>query len=77
MIQHGADKIFKDTYDSVSDDTDIEAILRHGEEKTAELNNKYSKYNMDDLKNFTSESAYKWDGEDWSNKVKYTIITKK
>ncbi|CAO3634318.1 unnamed protein product [Cunninghamella blakesleeana] len=70
MIQHGADKIFKDTYDTVSDDTDIEAILLRGEERTAELTSKYSKYNMDDLKNFTSESAYKWDGEDWSNKRK-------
>ncbi|CAO3622217.1 unnamed protein product [Cunninghamella blakesleeana] len=71
MIQHGAEKIFKET--DVNTDTtidDIDEILRHGEEKTAELNKKYENYNIDDLKNFSSESAYKWNGQDWSNKRK-------
>ncbi|KAI7905668.1 SNF2 family N-terminal domain-containing protein [Cokeromyces recurvatus] len=71
MIQHGADSIFKDNDNSdPSAVDDIDEILRHGEEKTAELNSKYSNLNIDDLKNFTSESAYKWDGEDWSHKRK-------
>ncbi|PHZ07630.1 uncharacterized protein RHIMIDRAFT_242445 [Rhizopus microsporus ATCC 52813] len=71
MIQHGAENIFKDSSDNTSEfDDDIDEILRHGEEKTAELNSKYSNLQIDDLKNFTSESAYKWDGEDWSHKRK-------
>lgn len=75
MIQHGAEKIFKET--DVNTDTtidDIDEILRHGEEKTAELNKKYENYNIDDLKNFSSESAYKWNGQDWSNKVSKILI---
>ncbi|KAI8992400.1 SNF2 family N-terminal domain-containing protein [Pilobolus umbonatus] len=70
MIQHGAETIFKDTGDTLEIDDDIDEILKHGEEKTAELNSKYSNLNIDDLKNFTSESAYKWNGEDWSHKRK-------
>ncbi|ORX45511.1 hypothetical protein DM01DRAFT_1340018 [Hesseltinella vesiculosa] len=68
MIQHGADKIFKDPdgNEEPGMDDDIDAILRLGEEKTKELNTKYANYNIDDLKNFSSESAYKWNGEDWS-----------
>lgn len=49
---------------------DIDAILRVGEEKTAELNKKYQNLGLDDLQKFTSEgSAYDWQGEDWSHKV--------
>ncbi|KAG1145180.1 hypothetical protein G6F37_008896 [Rhizopus arrhizus] len=71
MIQHGAENIFKDSSDAaIGFDDDIDEILRHGEEKTAELNSKYSNLQIDDLKNFSSESAYKWDGEDWSHKRK-------
>ncbi|KAI8089804.1 SNF2 family N-terminal domain-containing protein [Halteromyces radiatus] len=73
MIQHGAEKIFKEADSATDDDTatdDIDEILRLGEEKTAELNKKYENYNIDDLKNFSSESAYKWNGQDWSNKRK-------
>lgn len=71
MIQHGAENIFRDdNNDDSNADDDIDAILRHGEERTAELNSKYSNLQIDDLKNFSSESAYKWDGEDWSHKRK-------
>ncbi|KAI8393924.1 SNF2 family N-terminal domain-containing protein [Radiomyces spectabilis] len=70
MIQHGAENIFKDADAPTSLDDDIDAILRRGEEKTAELNKKYENLNIDDLKNFSSESAYQWNGEDWSNKRK-------
>ncbi|CAO0800894.1 unnamed protein product [Mucor circinelloides] len=71
MIQHGAENIFKDN-DAADDaaEDNIDEILRHGEERTAELNSKYSNLQIDDLKNFSSESAYKWDGEDWSHKRK-------
>ncbi|CAO3680362.1 unnamed protein product [Umbelopsis ramanniana] len=70
MIQHGAESIFKDTDASTVLDDDIEEILRLGEEKTAELNKKYENVTIDDLKNFTSDSAYQWNGEDWSSKRK-------
>ncbi|CAG8704829.1 16185_t:CDS:10 [Acaulospora morrowiae] len=69
MIQHGAESIFNSSDSTVTDD-DIDLILRKGEEKTAELNKKYQSLGLDDLQNFTSESAYQWQGEDWSNKRK-------
>ncbi|KAG0181723.1 hypothetical protein DFQ29_007389, partial [Apophysomyces sp. BC1021] len=74
MIQHGAESIFKDNDTSNELDDDIEEILRKGEEKTAQLNKKYQNLNIDDLKNFSSESAYQWNGEDWSHKRKAESI---
>ncbi|KAF2758351.1 chromatin-remodeling complex ATPase-like protein [Pseudovirgaria hyperparasitica] len=70
MIQHGAEKVFESQgatgalsgKGDLTDD-DMEAILRRGEERTAELNAKYEKLGLDDLQNFTSESAYEWNGE--------------
>ncbi|KAG0008550.1 hypothetical protein BGZ80_003319 [Entomortierella chlamydospora] len=72
MIQHGAADVFKSTTDNLSYDPDIEQILRRGEEKTAELNQKYSSLGIEDLAKFTNAegSAYDWQGEDWSNKRK-------
>ncbi|KAI7858815.1 SNF2 family N-terminal domain-containing protein [Circinella umbellata] len=73
MIQHGAEKIFNESDSSTpapEEEDDIDEIIRHGEEKTAELSKKYQNLNMDELRNFTSESAYQWNGEDWSNKRK-------
>ncbi|RUS17366.1 SNF2 family N-terminal domain-containing protein [Endogone sp. FLAS-F59071] len=84
MIQHGAKNIFQtsdrclhsghflafDSFSTVTVD-DIDAILRVGEEKTAELNKKYQNLGLDDLQKFTTEgSAYDWQGEDWSHKRK-------
>ncbi|KAI9932809.1 hypothetical protein ASPWEDRAFT_123241 [Aspergillus wentii DTO 134E9] len=71
MIQHGAAKVFSDgstatmPSDKMSED-DIDAILRKGEERTAELNKKYEKLGIDDLQKFTSESAYEWNGQDFT-----------
>ncbi|KAF8933683.1 hypothetical protein BGZ47_010762 [Haplosporangium gracile] len=72
MIQHGAADVFKGTSDNFSYDPDIEQILRRGEEKTSELNQKYSNVGIEDLAKFTNAegSAYDWQGEDWSNKRK-------
>ncbi|KAG0362278.1 SNF2 family N-terminal domain-containing protein [Gamsiella multidivaricata] len=72
MIQHGAADVFKAASDNFSYDPDIEQILRRGEEKTAELNQKYSNVGIEDLAKFTNAegSAYDWQGEDWSNKRK-------
>lgn len=52
-------------------DSDIEAIIAHGEERTAELNSKYEGLNLDDLSNFKSENMIQtWEGEDFQNKVR-------
>ena len=51
-------------------DDDIDAILRKGEERTAELNKKYEKLGIDDLQKFSSESAYEWNGKDFTEKKK-------
>ncbi|RMZ82239.1 hypothetical protein DV738_g1832, partial [Chaetothyriales sp. CBS 135597] len=69
MIQHGAEKVFE-TKGSTGALDDIDAILARGEERTAELNAKYEKLGIDDLQKFTSESAYEWNGEDFTNRKK-------
>ncbi|GMG21289.1 unnamed protein product [Ambrosiozyma monospora] len=69
MIQHGAQKVFDSASGSKDLDDDIETILSKGEEKTKELNAKYSKLGLDDLQNFTSDqSAYEWNGQNFAKK---------
>lgn len=78
MIQHGAEKVFstKGATGALSEkgaelnDDDIDDILKHGEQRTAELNARYEKLGIDDLQKFTSESAYEWNGQDFTNKKK-------
>jgi SWI/SNF-related matrix-associated actin-dependent regulator of chromatin subfamily A member 5 len=78
MIQHGAEKVFQSKgatgalaeKGSELNDDDIDEILRHGEKRTAELNARYEKLGIDDLQKFTSESAYEWNGEDFTNRKK-------
>lgn len=78
MIQHGAEKVFQNKgatgvlaeKGSELNDDDIDEILKHGEKRTAELNARYEKLGIDDLQNFTSESAYEWNGEDFTNRKK-------
>ncbi|KAF2465624.1 uncharacterized protein BDR25DRAFT_270325 [Lindgomyces ingoldianus] len=77
MIQHGAEKVFQSQgalglasgAGELSED-DIDAILRRGEERTAELNAKYEKLGLDDLQKFTSDSAYEWNGETFQPRKK-------
>ena len=77
MIQHGAEKIFESkgatgllgSKGELSDD-DIDAILKHGEKRTAALNAKYEKLGLDDLQNFSSENAYEWNGKDFTKSKK-------
>lgn len=79
MIQHGAEAVFQSQggvgafsgQEELNDD-EIDAILKRGEERTAELNAKYDKLKLDDLQKFTSESAYEWNGEIFVNKKKDT-----
>lgn len=76
MIQHGAETIFQKATGENSgamSDTDIDAILKHGEERTKELNDRYSKLGLDDLQKFTSDSAYEWNGEDFAAKKKLDL----
>ncbi|KAL4930770.1 putative SNF2 family helicase/ATPase [Aspergillus undulatus] len=80
MIQHGAAEIFNNENGpktigegrSFTDD-DIDAILRKGEERTAELSKKYEKLGIDDLQKFNSESAYEWNGKDFTTDRKKDI----
>lgn len=77
MIQHGAANVFGTrgatgaltSSNEISED-DIDTILKKGEERTAELNKKYEKLGIDDLQKFTSDSAYEWNGEDFTNRRK-------
>ena len=77
MIQHGAEKVFQSQggvgivggQTELTDD-DIDAILKRGEERTAELNAKYEKLGIDDLQKFTSDSAYEWNGENFQPRKK-------
>ncbi|RFU29918.1 hypothetical protein B7463_g6435, partial [Scytalidium lignicola] len=78
MIQHGAEKVFnsKGATGALAEkgaelnDEDIDRILKYGEERTAELNAKYEKLGIDDLQKFSSESAYEWNGQDFTNRKK-------
>ncbi|KAL8932992.1 MAG: hypothetical protein Q9216_006573 [Gyalolechia sp. 2 TL-2023] len=80
MIQHGAEKVFESkgptgnlaSKSDLSDD-DIDAILRHGEERTAALNARYEKLGIDDLQKFTSDNAYEWNGENFASNTKKDI----
>lgn len=77
MIQHGAANVFstKGATGNVASANDIteddfESILRKGEERTQELNTKYEKLGLDDLQKFSSESAYEWNGQDFTERKK-------
>lgn len=78
MIQHGAETVFQakgatgqlaEKGTDMTDD-DIDAILSAGENRTKQLNAKYEKLGLDDLQKFTSESAYEWNGKDFTNTKK-------
>ncbi|ANB14004.1 Isw2p [Sugiyamaella lignohabitans] len=71
MIQHGAPAIFENSTGTITSDTSIDSILKHGEERTAELNSRYAKLGLDDLQKFTSDSsAYEWNGQDFAKRNK-------
>lgn len=76
MIQHGAANVFgQDDNKAISSENqlsedDIDAILRKGEERTAQLNKKYEKLGIDDLQKFSSESAYEWNGQNFTDRKK-------
>lgn len=81
MIQHGAENVFQskgatgvlaEKGADMTDD-DIDAILAAGEDRTKQLNARYEKLGIDDLQKFTSESAYEWNGKDFTTQKKKDI----
>lgn len=83
MIQHGAAKVFEaqGATGAIAEkngemtEEDVDAILASGEDRTKQLNAKYEKLGLDDLQKFTSESAYEWNGKDFTNKKKEIGMT--
>ena len=81
MIQHGANKVLQKTgasgYMESKDlaDDEFEALLKRGEERTAQINAKYEKLGIDDLQNFSSESAYEWNGQEFKARPKQEVAT--
>lgn len=77
MIQHGAASVFHTKGatgalaggNDVSEDV-LDEILRKGEERTAELNKKYEKLGIDELQKFTTDNAYEWNGQDFTERKK-------
>lgn len=78
MIQHGAETVFQskgpagvvaDEGNEMTEDA-IDRILTQGEDRTKALNAKYEKLGIDDLQKFSSESAYEWNGKDFTNAKK-------
>ena len=67
MVQHGAEEIFEREGGTIGED-DIDDIVRAGEERTKKLQERYAELGIDELQNFTSESAYNWMGEDFKQK---------
>mgnify|MGYP001211917046 CR=1 FL=1 len=71
MIQYGAQDVFDEKSHKISVDDDIEEILKKGQLKTQQLNQKYEKLGLDDLQNFNAfadQSAYEWNGTNFQKK---------
>ncbi|KAF2861302.1 chromatin remodelling complex ATPase chain ISW1 [Piedraia hortae CBS 480.64] len=78
MIQHGAQNILsKNEGASMGNpaemtESDLDNILRRGEERTREMNAKYEKLGLDDLQKFSTEAygGHDWNGEGFVNPTK-------
>ncbi|PWN29206.1 putative ISW2-ATPase component of a two subunit chromatin remodeling complex [Jaminaea rosea] len=65
MIQHGAEAIISAKGDMTIDD-DIDEIIKRGEQRTEQLQDKYKAFNLDELNSFQSgATAYDWEGENF------------
>ncbi|XP_051748809.1 probable global transcription activator SNF2L1 [Ctenopharyngodon idella] len=79
MIRHGATHVFA-SKDSELTDEDIDTILERGAKKTAEMNERMQKLGESSLRNFTMDtggtenSLYKFEGEDYREKQKLSLI---
>ena len=70
MIRHGAEKIFSESNKNDSkglDEAALEELLKKGEERTKELQGKYSNAGFDDLQRFSisEPNVYQFEGEDY------------
>lgn len=73
MIRHGAEKIFSESaagsnkFSKGLDEAALEELLRRGEERTKELQGKYSNAGFDDLQKFSiaEPNVYQFEGEDY------------
>ncbi|KAM0790897.1 hypothetical protein ACM66B_004735 [Microbotryomycetes sp. NB124-2] len=72
MIQHGAERIINSA-ESMEVSDDIDAIIKRGEERTAELNSKYAALSFDDLQVFKSDNVKEWEGEEYGGQQKKKI----
>ncbi|XP_077097377.1 putative global transcription activator SNF2L1 [Siphateles boraxobius] len=79
MIRHGATHVFA-SKDSELTDEDIDTILERGAKKTAEMNERMQNLGESSLRNFTMDtggtetSLYKFEGEDYREKQKLSLI---
>lgn len=73
MIRHGANHVFA-SKDSEITEEDIDVILEKGENKTAEMNQKFEQLGESSLRNFTVDTpieyVYQFEGEDYREKQK-------
>ena len=71
MIRHGAEKIFQSEgmgwSSKALDEAALEELLKKGEERTKELQGKYSNAGFDDLQRFSiaEPNVYQFEGEDY------------
>ena len=70
MIRHGAEKIFSGDGKRITnslDESALEELLKKGEERTKELQGKYSNAGFDDLQRFSisEPNVYQFEGEDY------------
>ena len=70
MIQHGADTILKGGALNKVMEQSLEEIIKKGEERTKQIEQKFSSLGLDDLQKFTVESMYEFEGKDFSNMKK-------
>ncbi|XP_056116068.1 probable global transcription activator SNF2L1 [Rhinichthys klamathensis goyatoka] len=79
MIRHGATHVFA-SKDSELTDEEIDTILERGAKKTAEMNERMQNLGESSLRNFTMDtggtetSLYKFEGEDYREKQKLSLI---
>lgn len=67
MIRHGAREIVAGNSACITDE-DIDSLLAKAEEKTKEMNEKMEGLGESNLRNFTSESIYQFEGENYREK---------
>ncbi|CAH3022601.1 unnamed protein product [Porites evermanni] len=73
MIRHGADAVFASKDEEITDE-DIDAILKKGEKKTAEMEEKMKQFGEGSLRKLAmdapTESIFHFEGEDYKEKRK-------